>query len=218
MMKTYLKKDNGITISILIITIVIMLILAGVAISAMVPEGVVNKAQMAKEDFNIKGEIEKVHNALDYKYYLNSGRELNEADEGIVESLAKIIKETGISPNKFVIYYDKLEGEIYKDLIFYRYDLVTDEEKEKIRNYREVTGMFIGDANLDGVLSNEDLKIVDKISEGTIDSEYYNENKELLLKLCDYNKDDEINSLDVAFLNAILRNTVSILKFYQGGK
>ena len=44
-MKTYLKKENGVTMIALIITIIIVIILAGVGISAVVPNGLIQRTE-----------------------------------------------------------------------------------------------------------------------------------------------------------------------------
>ena len=64
-----LKNQKGITLVSLVITVVVLLILAGVAISiAVSPEGLFTKAGNAKTEWNADVEEEEDHiqNALDY--------------------------------------------------------------------------------------------------------------------------------------------------------
>ena len=64
-----LKNQKGITLVSLVITVVVLLILAGVAISiAVSPEGLFTRAQDAKTDWNDDVDEEKGHveNALNY--------------------------------------------------------------------------------------------------------------------------------------------------------
>lgn len=49
-MKTYKKKDKGITLVALVITIIILLILAGVAIASLTNKGLFDKAKIAKQN------------------------------------------------------------------------------------------------------------------------------------------------------------------------
>ena len=49
-MKTYLKKDKGITLVALVITIIILLILAGVAIASLTNKGLFDKTKIAKQN------------------------------------------------------------------------------------------------------------------------------------------------------------------------
>lgn len=54
------KKENGITIIALIVTIVVLLILAGVSISLIINRnGIISKAEVAKKETEIADEKEK---------------------------------------------------------------------------------------------------------------------------------------------------------------
>ena len=48
-----IKKDNGITLVVLVITIIILLILAGITIAQLTGNGLFEKAQLSKEEFNL---------------------------------------------------------------------------------------------------------------------------------------------------------------------
>ena len=60
-----MKKQKGITLIALVITIIVLLILAGVAISAIVSDdGIINKADSAKKE-TVKGDIkDRLHLAV----------------------------------------------------------------------------------------------------------------------------------------------------------
>jgi len=55
-----MKERSGITLIALIVTIVIILILAGVAISMLMPGGIISKAQEAAIQTKIEGKKEKI--------------------------------------------------------------------------------------------------------------------------------------------------------------
>ena len=58
-MKYKLKKKNGITLVALVVTIVILLILAGISISAVTQTGLFGKAKQATEKYKEAEEKEK---------------------------------------------------------------------------------------------------------------------------------------------------------------
>ena len=58
-MKKELKKQNGITLVALIVTIIILLILAGISISALTQTGIFGKAKQATEKYKEAEEKEK---------------------------------------------------------------------------------------------------------------------------------------------------------------
>lgn len=56
------KKERGITIIALIVTIVVLLILAGVSISLIINRnGIISKAEVAKQETDIADEKEKIN-------------------------------------------------------------------------------------------------------------------------------------------------------------
>ena len=56
------KKESGITIIALIVTIVVLLILAGVSISLIIKRnGIISKAEVAKQETEIADEKEKIN-------------------------------------------------------------------------------------------------------------------------------------------------------------
>ena len=67
-MKQKLKNNNGITVVALVITIIIMLILAGVTVKIATGGGIIDKTKNASDEFEIEQEKEKVKSGyLSYK-------------------------------------------------------------------------------------------------------------------------------------------------------
>lgn len=188
MMKTYLKNEKGITITVLIITIVIMLILAGVGISAIAPGGLTERVEGISEDIPIQQAIEEVHNNFDYKYYLMTNGKIelkdaieNKSGKSIVGEIARISIETEVPVEKFTINYKYTtrKGDINE--IYYRGDLVTDEEKNKLEA-NNIT-LLKGDLNIDGIITNEDLQIMNDIVGGTIGYKYFGDDLDTVNKI-----------------------------------
>ena len=83
-MKRIQKKENGITLIVLVITIIVLLILAGVSVAMLTSEnGIINQAQNAKEETEIASEKEAIQLTMinremsdDEKY--NIGEELRD--------------------------------------------------------------------------------------------------------------------------------------------
>ena len=70
-----MRKERGITLVALVITVIVMLILAGVAISALSgQEGLFSKTKDAADTYTREAQVEneKIENLIDkYEYYLN---------------------------------------------------------------------------------------------------------------------------------------------------
>ncbi len=81
------KKEKGITIITLVITIIILLILAGISIAALVGnEGLINKAKKAKSDYENVQE-EELAMLDEYGNFIDSGNvENNSSDKGITDT------------------------------------------------------------------------------------------------------------------------------------
>ena len=70
-----IKKDNGITLVVLVITIIILLILTGITIAQLTGKGLFEKAQLSKEETLKQAAIEKINlkiTATQMKYYTES--------------------------------------------------------------------------------------------------------------------------------------------------
>ena len=105
MRKTKLRKNNGITLIALVITIIVLLILAGVAISMLSGEnGILNKAKEAKEktedgqkqeettlsDYEINMYFITNNSKYKCRYGMITGIDFNEEAKGLKEEIAKI--------------------------------------------------------------------------------------------------------------------------------
>ena len=100
-MKKYLKNTNGITLIALIITVIIMLILAGVAISALTTDGgLFSKTQSAVEKYNnaVKLQDEKISSLIN---------EMNTYFDKY--SNKDVVTTDSLPPKEFEVIYDILE-------------------------------------------------------------------------------------------------------------
>ena len=61
------KQEKGITLAILVITVIILLIIAGVSISMITGGGILQKADIAAQGTEIAGEIERMQS-----YYIKA--------------------------------------------------------------------------------------------------------------------------------------------------
>lgn len=71
----YKKPENGITLVALLVTIIILVILAAVAIINLADNGIIEKVQLAKEDYEIEQAREKIQLAI-MEYKANMKKEL----------------------------------------------------------------------------------------------------------------------------------------------
>ena len=93
-----MKKERGITIVALVITIIVLIILAGISINTLIGEnGIMTKAKQAKQNIILAGEAEALQ--LNQLYYeLETGGELTEDEESakkdeIIALLQKQVEE-----------------------------------------------------------------------------------------------------------------------------
>ena len=97
-----LRKNRGITLIALIVTIVVLLILAGVTIYLVFgPNGIINKAQEADENTKISQVVEKMELAKGAEYIEGSGKYNPDdyfqrlEDEGIINDKDKDVIDNG---------------------------------------------------------------------------------------------------------------------------
>ncbi|MCL2860276.1 MAG: hypothetical protein FWF46_06985 [Oscillospiraceae bacterium] len=71
----YIRKNKGITLIALIITVIVMLILAGVAIGSIINNGLIDKTGQAVEAYNnsVNNENDQINNALGWFDNINNG-------------------------------------------------------------------------------------------------------------------------------------------------
>ena len=73
-MRSIVKKENGITLIALVVTIIVLIILAGVSIAMLVGEnGIITQAQRAAQETEIKGDEEKIRLAMFAAQIANNG-------------------------------------------------------------------------------------------------------------------------------------------------
>ena len=116
----YLKDESGITLIALVVTVIVLIILAGVSINMLVGDnGIITQAQKSKEDTELAEEQEK-SDMVELK---------DEMNESITE--IKVEQVTDAEPGKLEI--DEQNPDTYiinsiEDLVFFAYD-VTNENK-----------------------------------------------------------------------------------------
>ncbi|MFR5190791.1 MAG: hypothetical protein ACLTEH_06130, partial [Clostridia bacterium] len=93
-----MKQNKGITLVALVVTIITILILAGISINTLVGDnGIITKAKQAKQNITLAGEAEAIQ--LNQLYYeLETGEQMTEDEEGnkkdeIISLLQKQIEE-----------------------------------------------------------------------------------------------------------------------------
>ena len=133
-----MKKERGITLVALVITIIILIILAGISINTLIGEsGIITKAKQAKQNIILAGEAESLQ--LNQLYYeLETGGELTENEESakkdeIIENLQKELADISEKTNATA---DK----ILKDYVAYS-------KGELIRGLMEDNGELNGSLN-----------------------------------------------------------------------
>ena len=73
-MRNFVKKQNGITLIALVVTIIVLIILAGVSIAMLVGEnGIITQAQRAAQETEIRGDEEKIRLAMAAAQIANNG-------------------------------------------------------------------------------------------------------------------------------------------------
>ena len=145
-----MKKQRGITLIALIITIIVMLILVGVTVSFTIGEnGILSQTKEAKKEYEI-GQVKEIFSSnYSLEYYQKTG--YWPSDEAITK-IAEASIETGIDVNKFIVYHDEYaikQNEANKDdanyekmieeFVFYNWNKVTLAEMEKLEIEYEPT-------------------------------------------------------------------------------
>ena len=192
-----MKNNKGITLVSLIVTIIVMLILAGIALVFSVGEdGIINRAKTAVESYKEQEKIEKV--LIDNHFNINANGE--KYSEQNIKDMIQVEEKTNVSTKKLTTYYDKYYK---KEFVVYRYDLTTEEERQKL----EENGIkkLMGDVNLDGKLDNDDLEMLEQAGLLEVDL------SETQIKIGDLNNDTKADGEDAFLLNLILQGMISFL-------
>lgn len=169
-----MEKKQGISLLVLTVVIILMLILAGTVIFNLIDFNTIDKAEIAVYGNNKEVLDEKIW-SIESNYMVAYNMDL--LSDTVKNELIEISNTTGVSIDKFTVYYDKAIG---KDYIFYRLDKVTKDEVEKIEAIKNEEGQskyyfLIYDANFDGVLTEADYNKLQQMNDGyycTFVSEY----------------------------------------------
>lgn len=195
------KQEKGITLIALIITIVVLMILAVVTINSVKEGGIITHAQNAASSYK-EAQIEEEVGLYSMEYYMNNKRSMKEET---ISTMELVCKETGILPEKLTVHYNKYDQSEY---VLYRIDKTTEEE----RIILEQNGVkaLRGDIDLDGVLTQNDVKLIDEYD---IWSDIRYEATQLQVDIADINGDDSVDTGDSVDIEAILLGLFS----YSGG-
>lgn len=165
------KKENtnkGITLIALVITIIVLLILVGISISALTGSGLLEKAKQAKKE-TIKAQYEEELNLVIYDMRTDSILENEEFNmEYVINKLPKYLEREGIVNyiwDKEQI-LEEPEGE-YKDYMFYidkNYVAHIDEKIDGIKP--EIKAQVKSGYVLEG--NSVEIEVIASISEGTV--------------------------------------------------
>lgn len=156
-MKQKLKNNNGITVVALVITIIIMLILAGVTVKIATGGGIIDKTKNASNEFEIEQEKEKVKSGyLSYK----TAKMVDDDAQLSVEDAAKPI---GNATSGWTVTFTKTNNE---------YKLTKDGKVTLIKQNGTVVSVW--KENSDGTFTNGDVTLqvgdyvnYDELSNGT---------------------------------------------------
>ena len=168
-----MRREKGITLIALVITIIVLLILAGVAIAMLSGEnGILRKAAEAKTRTN-EGQKQEMSSLLSYEMALNTNNEYKIQDEYIT---GFEYDETSNRTVKTVSQVESGLPEGYKIVSRYEYDMKTNTGKDIVMKDEEKdttyisTGMAVqkdgqevartilfGDVNCDGIISSKDV-------------------------------------------------------------
>ena len=154
-----MKNNKGITLLALIITIIVMLILAGVSMTMLFGEnGTVTKSQEASDKYDRESKIEKL---MLEKYYDNASYDEKTAkghmtSQATLRLMAEKIIDNELNPDLITIFYDKVANIEY---IAYRYDLALEQCSEEEIEKMESLGIIrlMGDVNADGKVDENDI-------------------------------------------------------------
>lgn len=198
-----LRENKGITLVALVITIIVLIILAGVSINAVFNDGIIENAKAAKDEFNRTAKEEEQYvDDLTLKTSLNlNGLEIsNGLVTGIKVDRSEVATKVG-----------DLEGKLPKGCSVVKADgnAFTDEEKESTK---VGTGMKIvkdgavmstiviyGDIDCDGDISSRDSTQINRL----ISDKGDNITEDYQIIAADFNCDGYINKLDAEHIKDV---------------
>lgn len=171
-MKTKRRKEQGITLIALVVTIIVLLILAGVSISMIIGnDGIMTKAEKAKlmtefagykETFDLYGANQVVNTEGKYipgTLYANETRLEYNTKEGSEGNIYEVIPE--LEKSKYKEKFEVIRGELILN--------ITDKKDEGLKEIAESVGIKVNPyIIIDGVLMSSDTNLLLMDETGTI--------------------------------------------------
>ena len=199
------NSNKGITLLALIITIIVMMILAGVSLSMLFgEEGIVTRAREASREYQRQAELERVIAEIQFMPNTVGKRMKPET----VMKLAEYIVDDGFKMEQLTVFYKWASTE---EIICYKYAEIDENGNEKIitpeeRKKMEKKGIYLlkGDANADGLIDEKDYNIIRDIAGWVIkDIDEYN------LEVCDVNGDGMVAVGDPGTIYRYIKGGIS---------
>lgn len=193
--KKNVKTENGITLGSLIFTVIILIILTRVSVDLIINEDVIDKAEVATNNYEIEQIKERVElYALEYENL--TGYSLSEQ---VKEKIVNLSIENQLESNRFMVVHDKYaiknnketsNAKLPEEYIFYNWNKATVDEIKKLEALtisaehqylnnglicNKSNRAMVFDINGDGFLNSIDINCAtDIIKKDVID--FYNNN------------------------------------------
>ena len=216
MIKTKLRKNNGITLIALVITIIVLLILAGVAIAMLSGQnGILNKAKEAKEKTE-EGQKQEETTLADYeidmhfiannskykcRYGYITGVTMNKEEYKVEDTIQNLLDELP-QGSEYQIYDKDDTNEIKDKSTILKNGMILKRNNEKL-----ATVIVFGDFRCSGSISSGN-------SSDLLDNEhkFYTDSMEEFLKISsDVNHDGYVNDADAEEINKFVTQNESTI-------
>lgn len=195
-MNEKIMYKKGISLIVLVITILVMIILASAIILTLSNNNIIEKTRNAVTDYNAKMVEEKIE-VYDVEYTSKNNDTLTEETK---EKIKDVYEEKNIDSDKMFVYKDKKTGE---QIVCYKYSQVTSTEKTKLSALG--ISYLIADINEDEDINQEDIAIVNDYINGiTHDIPY-----QKMLAIADIDGWENIDSYDIGIINQMINGTKS---------
>ena len=200
-----MRKNQGITLIALIITIIVMLILVATGVDVAIKEDLIGRAQKAVTDYDeaVQKEKDMDTSLTKYFYELENKVEASQYMEGITlvciytDNLQISFKYGGNMMYDITDSAYKYNGKSFKRV--FGYVISGEFDKAKLQKQDGVDGVeeviYDGDVNLDGELSYLDALLISETMNPTTTEKPEGENVKKYLK-GDYDKDKKITRND----------------------
>ena len=187
-----INKNKGLTLVALVVTVVILLILAGVSLNLTLGEQeILEKAQQAKKET----EEAKIKEVIEMAYIDEQTEAEIENREVEEEKLKEKIEKQGITCGSVTKFSDTVYGTWhyidYDENV--NYVIVPSGEIRKVN--KEI---LPGDVSLDGIVDEIDIQIINEYIGGLVVN--FSDNQKTA---ADVNEDGVINSRDISMINRI---------------